>query len=293
MSEQKSAVTILGRRPRVSDRVLKALIFLSAGITVLLLAGILIYIVMRGFPNLSWEFLSTAPSALKKRFGILPSIINTLYMIIITLVISTPIGVGAAIYLTEYAKQGRLIRLIEFTIETLAGIPSIIYGLFGAIFFGTLLQLGYSILSGAFTLTIMVLPLIIRTTEEALKTVPESYREGALGMGATKWYMIRTVILPSSLPGIITAVILSIGRIVGESAALLYTAGSVTNLPANWLTHPTSSGATLTVQMYFAVSEGRYIEQGFGIALVLMVIVLLINGLTKVLANRATNKAKG
>lgn len=293
MLEQKSAVTILGRRPRISDRVLKALIFLSAGITVLLLAGILIYILVRGLPNLSWEFLSTAPSALKKRFGILPSIINTLYMIIITLVISTPIGVGAAIYLTEYAKQGRLIRLIEFTIETLAGIPSIIYGLFGAIFFGTLLQLGYSILSGAFTLTIMVLPLIIRTTEEALKTVPESYREGALGMGATKWYMIRTVILPSSLPGIITSVILSIGRIVGESAALLYTAGSVTNLPSNWLTHPTSSGATLTVQMYFAVSEGRYIEQGFGIALVLMVIVLLINGLTKVLANRAGNKAKG
>ncbi|SDO11657.1 phosphate ABC transporter permease PstA [Acetanaerobacterium elongatum] len=293
MSEQKSAATILGRRPRVSDRVLKALIFLSAGITVLLLAGILIYILVRGFPNLSWEFLSTAPSTLKKRFGILPSIINTLYMIVITLVISTPIGVGAAIYLTEYAKQGRFIRLIEFTIETLAGIPSIIYGLFGAIFFGTLLQLGYSILSGAFTLTIMVLPLIIRTTEEALKTVPASYREGALGMGATKWYMIRTVILPSSLPGIITAVILSIGRIVGESAALLYTAGSVTNLPANWLTHPASSGATLTVQMYFAVSEGRYIEQGFGIALVLMVIVLLINGLTKVLAGRAGSKAKG
>lgn len=293
MSEQTSTITILGKRPRVSDRVLKVLIFLSAGITVLLLAGILIYILVRGLPNISWEFLSTAPSALKKRFGILPSIINTLYMILITLVISTPVGVGAAVYLTEYAKQGAVIRIIEFTIETLAGIPSIIYGLFGAIFFGTFLKLGYSIFSGAFTLTIMVLPLIIRTTEEALKTVPVSYREGALGMGATKWYMIRTVILPSSLPGIITAVILSIGRIVGESAALLYTAGSVTNMPANWLTHPFSSGATLTVQMYFAVSEGRYIEQGFGVALVLMVIVLLINGLTKVLANRASKKARG
>ncbi len=293
MSEQTSAITILGKRPRVSDRVLKVLIFLSAGITVLLLAGILIYILVRGLPNISWEFLSTAPSALKKRFGILPSIINTLYMILITLVISTPVGVGAAVYLTEYAKQGALIRVIEFTIETLAGIPSIIYGLFGAIFFGTFLHLGYSIFSGAFTLTIMVLPLIIRTTEEALKTVPVSYREGALGMGATKWYMIRTVILPSSLPGIITAIILSIGRIVGESAALLYTAGSVTNLPSNWLTHPFSSGATLTVQMYFAVSEGRYIEQGFGVALVLMVIVLLINGLTKVLANQASKKARG
>ncbi len=293
MSEQTSAITILGKRPRVSDRVLKGLIFLSAGITVLLLAGILIYILVRGLPNISWEFLSTAPSALKKRFGILPSIINTLYMILITLVISTPVGVGAAVYLTEYAKQGALIRVIEFTIETLAGIPSIIYGLFGAIFFGTFLHLGYSIFSGAFTLTIMVLPLIIRTTEEALKTVPVSYREGALGMGATKWYMIRTVILPSSLPGIITAIILSIGRIVGESAALLYTAGSVTNLPSNWLTHPFSSGATLTVQMYFAVSEGRYIEQGFGVALVLMIIVLLINGLTKVLANQASKKARG
>ena len=169
--------------------------------------------------------------------------------------------------------------------ETLSGIPSIIYGLFGAIFFGERLHLGYSILTGSLTLTIMVLPVVIRTTQEALKTVPQSFREGALGCGATKWYMIRTIILPSAQSGIITSVILAIGRIVGESAALIFTAGATTNLPKNWLTHPTTSGATLTVQMYFGVSNGKYVDEGFGIALVLMVIVLGINLLTKKLSS--------
>ncbi len=284
--------SIIGKRTLASDRVLSMLIYISAGITVLILASILLYIVVRGAPQLSWEFLSTAPSALKQRYGILPAIINTLYIIVITLIISTPIGVGAAVYLTEYAKRGRLVRLIEFTIETLAGIPSIIYGLFGAIFFGTYFKLGYSILTGAFTLAIMVLPIVIRTTQEALKTVPQNYREGALGMGAGKWHMIRTIILPSSINGIITSVILSIGRIVGESAALLYTAGSVLNLPKNVLSHPSSSGATLTVQMYFAVSNGKYTDEGFGIALVLIVIVLIINAITKMIAKRSVEAKK-
>ncbi len=291
-SSAETGLSITGKRFRPGDLVLHALIYISAGITVLILAAIIIYVVVRGAPQITWQFLSTAPSALKQRYGILPSIINTLYIVVITLIISTPIGVGAAVYLNEYAKRGRLIRLIEFTIETLAGIPSIIYGLFGAIFFGTYLKLGYSILTGALTLTIMVLPIIIRTTQEALKTVPQSYREGALGMGAGKWHMIRTIILPSSMSGIITSIILSIGRIVGESAALLYTAGSVTNLPTNWITHATSSGATLTVQMYFAVSNGKYSNEGFGIALVLILIVFIINSLTKIIAKRSA-KSKG
>lgn len=301
MTERKSShcaparqFSILVKKRRTSDAILKVLIGLSAGITLLILAAIFLYVIVRGAPQISWEFLTTAPSALKKRFGILPSVINTLYTVVITLAIATPVGVGAAVYLNEYAKRGRLVGLIEFTIETLAGIPSILYGLFGAIFFGTFLKLGYSILTGAFTLTIMVLPLIIRTTQEALKTVPESYREGALGMGAGRWYMIRTIILPSSASGIITSVILSVGRIVGESAALLYTAGSVSSLPANWLTHPLSSGASMTVQMYLGVSSGKYIEEGFGIALVLMVIVLLINAATKLIGRRANGtKARG
>ncbi len=290
-STQSFRITQKKRRP--SDGVLRALIYLSAGLTVLILAGLFIYVILRGAPQITWEFLSTAPSALHKRFGILPSVINTLYTVVITLVISTPIGIGSAVYLNEYAKRGRLVAVIEFTIETLAGIPSIIYGLFGAIFFGTFFKLGYSIMTGALTLTIMVLPLIIRTTQEALKTVPNSYREGALGMGAGKWHMIRTIILPSSVSGIITAVILSIGRIVGESAALLYTAGSGTNMPTDLLEHPFSTGASMTVQMYLGVSNGLYIEQGFGIALVLMVLVLIINTITKIIGSRSQKRAQG
>ncbi len=287
------AFRITQKKKRPTDAILRVLIFLSAGLTVLILAGLFIYVIIRGAPQITWEFLTSTPSALHKRFGILPSVINTLYTVVITLVISTPIGIGAAVYLNEYAKRGRLVAVIEFTIETLAGIPSIIYGLFGAIFFGTFFQLGYSILTGALTLTILVLPLVIRTTQEALKTVPDSYREGALGMGAGKWHMIRTIILPSSVNGIITAVILSIGRIVGESAALLYTAGSGTNMPTNWLEHPFATGASLTVQMYLGVSNGLYIEEGFGVALVLMVLVLLINAATKIIGKRSQKKAQG
>ena len=259
-----------------------------AALTVMILAAMFVYIVFRGVPQIDWTFLSSRPSSLKGVYGILPGIINTLYIIVITLLIAAPVGVGAAIYLNEYAGTSRklspLVRFIEFTVETLSGIPSIIYGLFGAVFFGETLGLDYSILTGALTMTIMVLPVIIRTTQEALRTVPQSYREGALGCGATKWYMIRTIILPSTYSSIITAVILAIGRIVGESAALIFTAGASTYLPQNWLTHALSSGATLTVQMYFGVSSGKYVDEGFGIALVLMIIVLCINLLTKKLS---------
>lgn len=275
-------------RRKIMDGAVYALIGLSAGISVALLVGILFYVLGKGAGTISWEFLSTVPSSLKGTFGIAGNLLNTLYMILITLLLATPIGVGSAIYLNEYAHPGKLVRFIEFTTETLSGIPSIIFGLFGMVFFGNLFHLGYSILTGALTLTLMVLPLITRNTQEALKTVPESYRAGAMGIGATKWYMIRTVLLPSAMPGIITGVILSIGRIVGESAALLFTAGSGYLLPKSamgYLDKVLEPGGTLTIQLYLCMSKAEY-DKAFGIALVLLVIVLCINALTKVLARQ-------
>ena len=248
-----------------------------------LIAGIILYVAYRGISVVNWTFLTTAPSFLKGTVGIGGNIINTLLMVALTLLVATPVGVGSAIYLNEYAKEGRFTRIVEFTTETLSGIPSIVFGLFGNMVFYSLW--GYSILTGSLTLAIMVLPLITRNTQEALKTVPASYRTGALGMGATKWYMIRTVLLPSAMPGIVTGVILAIGRIVGESAALLFTGGSdnsllksVTDLPGKLL----SSGGTLTIALYLYMSKAEY-DTAFGIALVLIVIVLLINFATKAL----------
>ena len=201
------------------------------------------------------------------------------------------IGIGAAVYLTEYEKGGKLVTIIAFATETLSGIPSIIFGLFGMVFFGQTLGLGFSILCGSLTLTLMILPIIIRTTQEAIKTVPESYRQGALGLGAQKWRIIRTIVVPSALPGIVTAVILAIGRIVGESAALLFTAGSVYLLPQGIFSHLLSSGGTLTIGMYLEMAEGNT-DNAFGIALVLVVLVLLINAATKLITGRI-NKKKG
>ncbi len=280
-----NGMSILRKKRRPVDGLLKGVIYVCAIAVVAVLFYMLTYIMVRGLPNVTWEFLSTAPSALNKTVGILPGIINTLYMIGITLLIATPIGVGAAIYLSEYAKRGRIVRAIEFTTETLAGIPSVLYGLFGAVFFGVTLKLGYSILAGAFTLVIMILPIIVRTTQEALKTVPEQYREGALGIGTTKWYMIRTIILPSALPGVITAVILAIGRIVGESAALIFTSGIGTNMPQGFFSHAMESGATLTVQLYTYAAKGQN-ESAFGIAAVLVIIVLAINLLTNYMSKK-------
>ncbi len=285
----RNDVSIMGTKRRPYDMTLRGIIWFCAILTVGLLFFMLGYILVKGLPQVSWEFLSTSPSALKKTIGILPSIINTLYMIGTTLLIVTPIGVGAAIYLNEYAKRGRIVKIIEFTTETLAGIPSVLYGLFGAIFFGVTLKLGYSILAGALTLVIMILPIIVRTTQEALKTVPDSYREGALGVGTTKWRMIRTIILPGAVPGIITAVILSIGRIVGESAALIFTSGIGTNMPSNFFGHLTESGATLTVQLYTYAAKGMN-DAAFGIAAILVLIVLVINLSTNYLSKRLTNK---
>lgn len=282
--------SICQKQIRISDIILKLFIYLSAVISVGILVGIIAYVAFRGISSVSWEFLSTVTSELNDTFGIIGNIVNTLYIIIISLLIATPVGIGAAVYLTEYAKPGKIVRIIEFTTETLAGIPSIIYGLFGMAFFGISFKLGTSILCGCLTLTIMVLPLIIRTTQESLKTVPLGYRTGALGIGATKWYMIRTIILPSALPGIVTAVILSVGRIVGESAALLFTAGAGYYLPKHLLSHAMKSGGTLTIQMYLSMERGEF-DHAFGIALVLVVIVLIINALTKIVTNSMKKSA--
>jgi phosphate transport system permease protein len=276
---------------RPLDALIHMFIYLCASVSIILLAGIAGYVTYRGISSVNWAFLTSVPSAIKGTFGIAGNIVNTLYIIVITLLIVIPFGIGAAIYLNEYAKPGKLVRLIEFTTETLAGIPSIIFGLFGYVFFGTTLKLGYSILTGSLTLVLMVLPLITRNTQEALKTVPVSYRNGALGIGATKWYMIRTILLPSAMPGIITGIILSIGRIVGESAALLFTAGSGYLLPklGNYgeglFEKILQPGGTLTIQLFLNMEKAQY-SQAFGIALVLLIIVLCINLLTKYLSNK-------
>ena len=277
--------SIYQKRTRIGDNILKVLIYLAAGVAIALLVGIMGYVFVRGLPQVSWQLLSTVQSSLKGTFGILGNIINTIYIIVITLIIAAPIGIGSAIYLNEYAKPGKLVRTIEITTEILSGIPSIIFGLFGMVFFGMTLKLGYSVLTGSFTLTLMVLPLITRNTQEALKTVPDSYRSGALGIGATKWYMIRTILLPSAAPGILTGVILSIGRIVGESAALLFTAGSGFQLPKNLFGKLFESSGTLTIQLYLSMQKAKY-DQAFGIAVVLLIIVLVINLLTRFLTNR-------
>lgn len=277
---------------RKKDGVLSFLIYLSAAVSVLLLIGIIVYVLVKGFPVISWHFLTQVKSTLKETEGIAGNILNTVYIVVITLLIASPIGIGSAIYLNEYAKQGPFVRLVEFTTQTLAGIPSILFGLFGMIFFGNVLHLDYSILTGAFTLTLMILPLIIGNTREALKSVPDSYRHGAVGIGATKWYMIRTILLPSAMPGIITGIILAIGRIVGESAALLFTAGSGYLLPNSakgYFTKILESGGTLTIELYLSMSKAKY-DVAFGIALVLLVVVFCINVLTKVLIR---NRIKG
>lgn len=277
--------SIYQKKIRPGDLILKTLILLAALVSISLLVGIMGYVFVRGLPQINWTFLSTVQSVRKGTFGILGNIVNTLYIIGITLLIAVPVGIGAAIYLNEYAKPGRLVRLIEFTTEILSGIPSIIFGLFGMVFFGVTLHLSYSVLTGSFTLTLMILPLITRNTQEALKTVPDSYRTGALGVGATKWYMIRTILLPSAAPGILTGIILAIGRIVGESAALLFTAGSGFQLPKSLFGKLFESSGTMTIQLYLCMQNAKY-DQAFGIAAVLLVIVLAINALTRYLTRK-------
>lgn len=284
-----------GKRParrRVYDGVMKGLVLLGAGLTIALLVALIGYILVRGLPHVTWQLLSTSPSMMKGTIGILPNILNTLYLILFTLLISLPLGVGAAVYLTEYAKNRRFAEMVEFATETLAGIPSILYGLVGMLFFCQMLGFKTSLLSGGCTLVVMILPTIIRTTQESLKTVPQSYREGALGLGASKWHMIRTIVLPSSLDGIVTGCILSVGRIVGESAALLFTAGVGTLVASNIFAAFTRSGGSLSVALYMYVSERGEFDVGFAIAAILMVLVLCVNGAAKLAKNKLSAKKR-
>ncbi|MFR6335449.1 MAG: phosphate ABC transporter permease PstA [Oscillospiraceae bacterium] len=249
----------------------------AAVITAALVLFLIAYVLVKGLPNVSWTLLSTAPSYLSDRIGILPDLLNTLYIVIATLLIVLPLGVGAAIYLTEYATNRRVIGAIEYAAETLSGIPSIIYGLVGMLFFCQFLNMKTSLLAGALTLVIMNLPTIMRTTQESLKTVPQSYREGAFGLGAGKWRVIRTVVLPGCVDGVITGCILSVGRILGESAALLFTAGFAHALNG-FFDGLSSAGATLTVALYVYAKEQGQFDVAFAIAAILMLLTLLING---------------
>lgn len=262
---------------RTKDVILKALIYLSAIITISLLLLLIGYIFYRGLPNVSWEFLTTARKVLEDKIGILPNLIFTLYTIATALIIALPIGIGAAIYLNEYATNKKMVRFTEFSTETLTAIPSIIYGLVGMLFFCQKLGLKSSILAGSLTLVIMILPSIIRTTQESLKTTPQSYRDGAAALGATKWYTIRTIVLPCTIDGIVSGAILAIGRIVGESAALLFTAGAGYVLVTNYLQALGTSGGTLSVMLYVYVMENGEFDVGFAIASILMILVLILN----------------
>ncbi len=266
----------LSLRRRLYIGTMRALMGLSALLTCALVLFMIVYVLVRGLPNITWELLSTAPSYLTDRIGILPDILSTVYIVIATLCIVLPLGVGAAVYLTEYAQNKKLVAVIEYAAETLSGIPSIIYGLVGMLIFCQFLSMKTSLLAGALTLVIMNLPTVMRTTEESLKTVPQSYREGAFGLGAGKWRVIRTVVLPGCVDGVITGCILSVGRILGESAALLFTAGFAHTL-YGFFDGLGSAGATLTVALYvYAKEEGEF-EVAFAIAAILMILTVLIN----------------
>ena len=264
----------LSKKRKNYEVLMKVLMLLSAGLTAALTLFLVIYVLVQGIPNITWELLSTKPSYLTEKIGILPDILNTVYIILATLLLVLPIGVGAAIYLTEYASNKKVVSIIEYAAETLSGIPSIIYGLVGMLLFSN--NIGTCLLSGALTLVIMNLPTIMRTTQESLKTVPQSYREGAFGLGAGKWRVVRTVVLPGCVDGVITGCILSVGRILGESAALLFTAGfaHALNGVIDGLVAP---GATLTVALYVYAKEQGEFGVAFAIAAILMILTALIN----------------
>ena len=261
---------------KAQNRLLRALMYICSGATCALLVFIIGYILVRGVPKLSWQLVSDTTSYINDTIGILPNILNTLYIIAVAMVIVLPLGVGAAVYLTEYAPSRGISRAIEFAAETLTGIPSIIYGLVGMLFFTQLMGLKAGVLAGGLTLVIMILPTIVRTTQESLKTVPNAYREGALALGAGKWRTIRTLVLPNAVDGIVTGCILAVGRIVGESAALLFTAGFGVELNG-FLTSLQSSSATLTVALYMYASDRGETGVAFAIAAILMALTFLIN----------------
>ena len=267
----------LSPRRRLYDRGLRFLVWLCAGLTCALLLFLIGYIFYRGVPGVTWPLLTSQTSYIKDTVGVLPNILNTLYIIVAAMVIVLPLGVGAAIYLTEYAANRRLVAVIEFATETLTGIPSIIFGLVGMLLFVQRLGLKAGILAGSLTLVVMILPTIVRTTQESLKTVPQSYREGALGLGAGKWHMIRTVVLPGCVDGVLTGCILAVGRILGETAALLYTAGFAHTLYNSLRATLEGSGATLSVALYVYAKEQGEFDVAFAIAAILMALALLIN----------------
>lgn len=279
-----------GKR-KVYIALMRSLMWFAATLCCALVLFLIGYVLWKGLPHITWELLSTKPSYLSGTIGILPDILNTIYIVIASLIIVLPLGVGAAIYLTEYAQNKTVVGAIEYAAETLSGIPSIIYGLVGMLFFCQFLNMSTSLLAGALTLVIMNLPTVIRTTQESLKTVPQSYREGAFGLGAGKWHVIRTVVLPGSIDGIITGCILSVGRILGESAALLFTAGFAHALNG-FFDGLTSSGATLTVALYFYAKEEGEFEVAFAIAAILMILTLLIN-LTAALVGKRLKRRNG
>ena len=263
-------------RRKLYGGIMQGLMYFSVFVTCALVVAIIGYVLIKGLPNITWKLLSTKPSYLSNSIGILPDILNTIYIIIACLVVVLPLGVGAAIYLTEYAENKKLVGVIEYAAETLSGIPSVIYGLVGMLFFCQFLGFQTSLLAGALTLVIMNLPTVMRTTQESLKAVPQSYREGAFGLGAGKWRVIYTVVLPSCVDGIVTGCILSMGRILGESAALLFTAGFAHALNG-FFDGLTSAGATLTVALYVYAKEQGEFDVAFAIAAILMVLTLLIN----------------
>ncbi len=277
---------------KLYDNVHSFFVRLSAFAVSVLSYGMIVYVLAEGLRYVSPGFLTHVTSVMNGTTGVAGNIVNTLYIIAITLVTALPLGVGSAIFLNEYAKKGRLVRMVEFTTETLAGIPSIIFGLFGMVFFGELLKLGYSILTGSLTLSLMILPLITRSTQEALKAVPDSLRSGALGLGANKWYMIRTLLLPSAAPGIASGIILSTGRIVGESAALIFTAGSGYLLPRGMVRKIFESGGTLTVQLYLSMSKGQY-DSAFAIAAILVICIPVLNLATSLLTGSFKSGKRG
>lgn len=278
----------MSKKRKIKDLVLQILIWIFSLITVGFLLWMIIYIVSKGFRGLSWEFITSEYNLYKGKTGIMPMIVGTVVLIVATLVIAVPIGVSAAIYLTEYAKQGRPVRLIRFATESLAGIPSIIYGLFGYLFFKNTLGLGFSIASGALTLSIMILPTIVRTTEEALLAVDPGYREGSLALGASRLQTIFKVILPSAVPGILTAVILGMGRVIGESAAVMYTVGSNPRLP-QFSRLLTSSVRTLSVHLYAVALQEADFQSAFATATILMIIIAILNFAANRIGRRLIN----
>lgn len=267
--------------------IMKFLMLSCTGLTAALVLFLVLYVLSQGLPGITWELLSTWPSYLSGRIGILPDILNTMYLVIAAIVLVLPLGVGAAIYLTEYAQNQALVHIIEYTAETLSGIPSIIYGLVGMLVFSN--HMGTSLLAGALTLTMMNLPTILRSTQESLKSVPQTYREGAFGLGAGKWRIIRTVVIPGCVDGILTGCILSVGRILGESAALLFTAG-LAHTAHGLITALSAPGATLTVSLYMYAKEDGEFGVAFAIAAILMVLTLLINGAAAITQEKYTKR---